>query len=135
MNKNTRELVAEVTAGIGIFCLILEAATAAVFWLGPFSFGKTYIQIALGFLAGGLLAAGIFWHMGISAEGMLEQNADKKRRLLPLVRTLAVLAAMILLYLTGYVNLLSLFGGMMTLKAAAYAQPLIHKFLRKEGQT
>ena len=125
-------------AGIGAICLILEAVTAAIFWLGPFSFGKTYVQIALGFLVGGIFAAVIFWHMGSSIDRtmeMEEKGAVNRSRMFSIIRTLAAFAAMAAVYLTGWVNLLSLLAGMMTLKVAAYLQPFTHKIMRKEERT
>lgn len=138
MSDKTREIVTEVAAGIGAICLILEAVTAAIFWLGPFSFGKTYVQIALGFLVGGIFAAVIFWHMGSSIDRtmeMEEKGAVNRSRMFSIIRTLAAFAAMAAVYLTGWVNLLSLLAGMMTLKVAAYLQPFTHKIMRKEEHT
>ena len=58
-----------------------------------------------------------------------------RSRMFSIIRTLAAFAAMAAVYLTGWVNLLSLLAGMMTLKVAAYLQPFTHKIMRKEERT
>lgn len=87
-----------------------------------------------GFLIGTLLAIGILIHMTLSVEdsvSMYEEEAFKHTRKNHVLRILIVLIVFFLIIFLDIANILAVLIGVMSLKVAAYIQPITHKLIQK----
>lgn len=139
MTKELKQTVAELLAGIWILALALLLVTLPV--MGCFSGWETsHTKVLLGFTLGGALSSFMAVHMAISIDGAVDKDEDaalNHTRKMYAIRTAIVFVAVVLLYYTGWVNLISLFVGVFLLKPAVYMQPLLHRIFfgkDEEGQ-
>lgn len=87
---------------------------------------------SVGLLCGTVIAVILMLHMAYSLNDALdweEKYAKAKVRSAAVLRYFGVAAVMILLAYFRIGNILSCFLGIMTLKAAAYTQPFVHKII------
>jgi len=137
MTKEVKQTVSELAIGIAVHMVFSVVIALVAGWL--FSRGYSYpwdahmiISLILGVLCGCLLAGFMAFHMARSldrAMDMDERGALNYTRKMYVIRTIIVLTAVVLLYATGFVNILCILLGLFGLKTAAYMQPLIHRIL------
>lgn len=93
------------------------------------------VRYSTGLWIGIVLAAGMAVNMAVvifdTVELMAEKQASRRSALFSVIRYLVVVAAFVLVGIFHLGNLISMFLGVMGLKAAAYLQPLTHKFITK----
>ena len=92
----------------------------------------------IGLILGMLLAIGMVFHMNISIEKAVDIGGEHAKGYMLksyAIRTAVVLAVIVCVGVLKFANLLSLLLGIMTLKVAAYLQPITHRFMesRKAG--
>lgn len=97
-------------------------------------FVKDRISHSVGMLLGVLIALAMAAHMAYSLNEALSWDEEHAKRSIwksYLLRYTAVALCMGLIAYFGIGNVISCFAGIMTLKAAAYLQPYLHKFCNK----
>ena len=92
----------------------------------------------IGLVLGMLMAIGMVFHMNISREKAMDIGGEHAKGYMLksyAIRTVVVLAVIVCVGVLKFANLLSLLLGIMTLKVAAYLQPITHRFMesRKAG--
>ena len=92
----------------------------------------------IGLVLGMLMAIGMVFHMNISIEKAMDiggEHANGYMLISYAIRKVVVLAVIVCVGVLKFANLLSLLLGIMTLKVAAYLQPITHRFMesRKAG--
>lgn len=92
----------------------------------------------IGLILGMLLAIGMVFHMNMSIEKAMDIGGEHAKGYMLksyAIRTIVVLIVIVCVGVLKFANLLSLLLGIMTLKVAAYLQPITHKFMesRKAG--
>lgn len=110
--------------------LIGIAATGILFQLTIVWLVKDKLSYSAGLWLGVLLAAFLAWHMWRTLDEALNlgaAGAEKTMRKQSLLRYVVVVAVLAVLMCTDIANPLAAFLGVMTLKAAAYLQPMTHK--------
>lgn len=131
MSKEIRQTVAELLIGIWIWTAVLLVMVLLVQeCINGWELKHT--RVLLGFLFGGALGSFMAVHMAHSintAVDLGEQGALNHTRKMYVIRTAVVLACAVLLYYTGWVNILAVFAGLFGLKPAAYFQPVLHRCL------
>lgn len=124
--KNINETLLELLTGI----LVLGLACQAVFvW-----FVQDKVSYSMGLWIGVFAAAGMAVHMWRTLDISLdlgEVGATKEIRKQSLLRYGVVLILLGALMVTKAASPLAAFLGVMTLKAAAYLQPFLHKCMKK----
>lgn len=114
--------------------LVGIAAAGILFQVTLVWFVKDRFSYSVGLWIGILLAVFLAWHMwkGIdSALELGEAGAQKTMRTQSLIRYAVVILVLGVLMCTEAANPLSAFLGVMTLKVAAYLQPVTHKAISK----
>ena len=97
-------------------------------------FIKNKISFSLGLWIGVFLAVFLAWHMWKTIDEALdmgEAGAQKVMRKQSLLRYAIIIIVLAVLMCTEYANPLAAFLGVMTLKVAAYLQPVTHKAISK----
>lgn len=107
-----------------------------LFFIGgeDFTFGSLKLSCALGLIAGGCAAAVFFLLMKRQVEtvtAMPSQSAKNRLKLGSILRILAVAAMTVLFAFTKVIHPLAFLIGVLNLKFAALAAPLLDKFLKK----
>lgn len=119
--KQTRT---ELLFGIVFFSLLSMAGNLLV---------ENKLAYSLGVASGMLVAGGMVFHMYASIEKAVlydSEDAQKKMKLSAMVRMLFAVAALITaVLLPRYLSLIGTMLGLMSLKFAAYVQPLTHKVI------
>lgn len=116
---------------IALNCLIYGALIQLVCIFIPYPLS----DLSLGLWIGVGIAIGMGAHMDMvierSVSGLTEKQASNLMRMNSMGRYFFVVLAfgLVLIYKIG--NPLTCFAGVMTLKVAAYTQPVTHKLLRK----
>ena len=92
----------------------------------------------IGLVLGMLMAICMVFHMNISIEKAMDIGGEHAKGYMLksyAIRTVVVLAVIVCVGVLKFANLLSLLLGIMTLKVAAYLQPITHRFMesRKAG--
>lgn len=92
----------------------------------------------IGLILGMLTAIGMVFHMNMSIEKAMDIGGEHAKGYMLksyAIRTIVVLIVIVCVGVLKFANLLSLLLGIMTLKVAAYLQPITHKFMesRKAG--
>lgn len=92
----------------------------------------------IGLILGMLLAIGMVFHMNMSIEKAMDIGGEHAKGYMLksyAIRTAVVLAVIVCVGVLKFANLISLLLGIMTLKVAAYLQPITHRFMesRKAG--
>lgn len=121
-----KRTVLELIVGIAAFGVLFEI-------LGIL-FVKDKGAYTIGIVCGALTAAGIAIHMAYHLNNALDWDEENARRMIrkgTAIRYAAVTLVIILLAYFKIGNIFSYFLGIMTLKAAAYAQPYVHRLLNK----
>ena len=86
----------------------------------------------IGLVLGMLMAIGMVFHMNISIEKAMDIGGEHAKGYMLksyAIRTVVVLAVIVCVGVLKFANLLSLLLGIMTLKVAAYLQPITHRFM------
>lgn len=126
MVRDTRR---EVMAGIAV-CGFLELLICVLFIGGGEAAMSLKLRSMAGILLGCLLAAGWFVHMEKSlreAVAVGEKGASFQIRKGYAFRMLAAVAVFLVAAVTDVIPVLAVLAGVLTLKPAAYLQPLFHK--------
>lgn len=123
--QNIDATVKELWIGIGIWGAVCELVTV---W-----FVKDKMNCSLGILIGCLLAWAGVWHMWKVLDTALDlgDGAQKYLTVRSWIRYGVFVAVFGILMITGWANPLTAFLGLMGMKAAAYIQPVVHKFIEK----
>lgn len=124
--RKINETLGELFAGIG--------ASGALFWFVFIWFVRDRISYSIGLWIGVLLAGFLAWHMWKTLDealGLGVSGAEKVMRKQSLLRYALVIAVLAVLMYTDAADPLAAFLGIMTLKVAAYLQPVTHKVLSK----
>lgn len=97
----------------------------------PFCHGSLW-KIVLGFLIGIVAAVALTVHMYHSVVESLslgETGALKHTRKMYIFRVAGVLAILVLIYFTHFCDAIGFVTGLISLKVAAYLQPITHKYI------
>ncbi|MDO4331985.1 MAG: hypothetical protein Q4C58_04785 [Eubacteriales bacterium] len=123
--RNIDSTVKEMWLGIGIWGVACELVMV---W-----FVRDKAGCSLGILVGCLLAAAGVWHMWKVLDTALDlgDGAQKYLTVRSWIRYGVFVAVFGVLMITGWANPLTAFLGLMGMKAAAYLQPAVHKFIEK----
>lgn len=124
--KTVPETLAELFVGITASALLFQGV---IVWLV-----KDRLSYSIGLWIGAALAAGLAWHMWRTLDQALdlgEAGAQKQMRKQSVIRYGAVICVLGVLMTTQAANPLAAFLGVMTLKVAAYLQPITHKVILK----
>lgn len=122
MNKVLVELIIGIAA-CGVF---FEAAGVCLV--------ADKMRYSMGLFMGILIAIIMAFHMEWALNTALDltgQEAEKKIRKHSILRYLAVVIALAVIMQTGIANPLAAFLGIMSLKVAAYLQPITHRVMQK----
>ena len=96
-------------------------------------FVEDKVQYSVGLWAGIILAMGLAVNMAVvildTVEAMAEKRSYRKASLYAVLRYLAVVLGVIVVWYFELGNVLAMFAGVMGLKVSAYLQPVTHKFL------
>lgn len=129
MSKEIKQTVAELLIGIWLWTIVL--LVLVLLTQGCLhGWEMRHTRVLLGFLFGGALGSFMAVHMAYSintAVDLGEQGALNHTRKMYVIRTMIVLVCAVLLYYTGWVNILAIFAGLFGLKPAAYLQPVLHR--------
>lgn len=121
-----KRTVLELLLGIFLYGVIFEIVGIV--------FVKNRLPYSIGMICGMLLAAGMAIHMAYNINDALDWEAEiaaKTLRRGSIFRYATVTLITMLLAYFKIGNILSCMLGIMTLKAAAYSQPFVHKLLNK----
>ena len=121
-----KRTVLELLLGILLFGLLFE-------FVGLF-FVQDKIAHTIGIGCGMLLAAGMTIHMAHNIDDALNWDAEQAAKALKRGSMMRYGAVVLLTMLLAYLkigNIISCFMGIMTLKTAAYTQPIVHKVINK----
>lgn len=123
--RNMDATVKELWLGIGIWGAACELVTV---W-----FVKDRANCGLGILTGCLLAMAGVWHMWKVLDRALDlgDGAQKYLTARSWMRYGVFVVIFGVLMVTEWANPLTAFLGLMGMKAAAYMQPAVHKFIEK----
>ncbi len=127
MLRRINAVLPELILGILIYGIVVQLAGV---W-----FVEDKLSYSAGLWMGILIAAGMAVHMAIvlnDAADIAVEHVAKRRVIL--LSTLRYVVVVILFFLIAHFklgNLITLFIGVMGLKAGAYLQPLTHKFIMK----
>ncbi|MDD3206330.1 MAG: ATP synthase subunit I [Lachnospiraceae bacterium] len=122
MNKVLIELLAGIL-GIGILGELIGV------WFVADKFGYS-----IGLLVGILLAMAMAVHMAWAINRVLDLDkgaAEKQMRANSILRYTFIVVALVIVMVTKTANPLAAFLGIMSLKVAAYIQPITHKLVQK----
>ena len=114
--------------------LIGILAAGVLFQLTIVWFVRSKSSYSAGLWIGVLLAAFLAWHMWKTIDEALdwgEAGAQKLMRKQSLIRYIVIIVVLAVLMCTEAANPLAAFLGVMTLKVAAYLQPVTHKAISK----
>ena len=121
-----KRTVLELLLGILLFGLLFEVVGI---W-----FAADKLSYSIGIGCGILVAAGMAVHMAYNIDDALNWDAEQAAKILKkgsMLRYGAVALITILLAYFKIGNILSCMLGIMTLKTAAYTQPVVHKVINK----
>ncbi|MDO5409918.1 MAG: ATP synthase subunit I [Lachnospiraceae bacterium] len=125
LREDSKRILLEICAGIALYSILGEL----IIFLLPLE----TVSAALAFLLGTALSAGSMVHITYVTELVLDMNSQKEAQKYTVSRYLlrmAVITAVILLvYFTKYLNMAALFIGLLGIKAGAYLQPFMNRFL------
>lgn len=131
MSRETKNLILEMSAGIVIFEVILGIGAAL---LGP-RLGAPLSTVFLGLLCGLIADIAMLIHMAVITERVLdtgnESYANKTTLIHSMIRKLAMVVFIVILWQIPQVNIVAFIIGALGLKAGAYLQPFIHKVFNK----
>ncbi len=131
MDRNTRNLILEVSAGIVLFA---AAAMVAALFLFP---ERT---VFAGLLFGMVLALAMFLSMALTLEGAVRtknSSAIQRRSVLGAVIRYVLLFTILMLVvvrLSGWFNPIAVIVGIFGFKAGAFLQPVIHRIISRKAK-
>jgi ATP synthase I chain. len=131
MDRNTRNLILEVSAGIVLFA---AAAMVAALFLFP---ERT---VFAGLLLGMVLALAMFLSMALTLEGAVRtknSSAIQRRSVLGAVIRYVLLFTILMLVvvrLSGWFNPIAVIVGIFGFKAGAFLQPVIHRIISRKAR-
>ena len=127
LSKSTKRLLAEMSAGIIFYNMILVVLS---FLLLP-KVSYPVIPVVLGLIAGAAGAICMLIHMAVTTERVLdsksESYANKYTVAQGMLRKLVLVAAFLICWKVLKIDLLAAVIGAMGMKAGAYLQPLVHR--------
>lgn len=121
-----KRTVLELLVGILLFGLVFEFAGLLLV--------KEKVSHSIGIGCGMLIAAGMTIHMAYNINDALDWDAEQAAKALKkgsMMRYATVVLITMLLAYFKIGNVISCFLGIMTLKTAAYTQPIVHKVINK----
>ena len=121
-----KRTLTELLAGIVLFGVVFEIIGLI--------FVKDRLSHSIGMLIGVLIALGMAVHMAFSLNDALDWDEEQAKRAIWKSYMLRYTAVAISMGLVAYFkigDLISCFCGIMSLKAAAYLQPHLHRFCNK----
>ena len=121
-----KRTVLELLLGILLFGLLFELAGVL--------FVTDKIAYSIGIGCGMVIAAGMAIHMAYNINDALDWDAEQAAKALRRGSMLRYATVVLITMLLAYFkigNVISCFLGIMTLKTAAYAQPIVHKMINK----
>ena len=123
--KDVNRGLLELCMGI-LFWTMICLAIGCVFVEEPFLYGAALVL-------GAVLAWMTAYHMYRTLDKALDLGAEAAKVVTTanIVRYISIVIVFLIVWLTGKLNPLYTFLGLMTLKAAAYTQPLTHKVCNK----
>lgn len=133
--RESKETLWDLYFGIGVFCILIAAVGVRL--------AEAKLTFVLGVAYGGIIAVILASHMYESVEKAIymdEEGAKKYTQRMAVIRMWIMLVAIIVaMYLSDYFYLPGVVLGILTLKASAYLQPIIHrritsKFYKKGGR-
>lgn len=131
MSRETKNLILEMSVGIVIFEVVLAVAAAL---LGP-RLGAPVSSVILGLACGLIADIAMLIHMAVITERVLDVGdvsyANKTTVIHSMIRKLAMVVLVIVIWRFPQVNLVAFIIGALGLKAGAYLQPFIHKAFNK----
>lgn len=123
--EGSRRIWLDICLGIALFCLVGELIIAIL----PVQTFPT----GLAFLIGCMMSAGSMTHITYVTELVMDMNnqreAEKQTVIGYLLRMAVMTIVILIVYFTKYLNVAALFIGLFGIKAGAYLQPLMHRFL------
>ena len=131
MDRNTRNLILEVSAGIVLFA---AAAMVVALFLFP---ERT---VFAGLLLGMVLALAMFLSMALTLEGAVRtknSSAIQRRSVLGAVILYVLLFTILMLVvvrLSGWFNPIAVIVGIFGFKAGAFLQPVIHRIISRKAR-
>lgn len=124
MLKRLNKVLPELILGIILYGILLQVFGV---WLV-----KDKLHYSSGLWIGIALAVGMAIHMAVVIEDAVSLNSSRAKLITQsLVRYIVVVVVFFVMMYFHLGNLVSAFLGVMGLKAAAYAQPFIHKTILK----
>lgn len=122
-------MLLDLAAGCIVYGLLGEVLILAV---GIPVYEGALWKLVLGFFIGIAAAVALIVHMYCSVVESLslgETGALKHTRKMYLFRIVGILVILALIYFTNFCNAIAFVIGLLSLKVAAYLQPVTHKFL------
>lgn len=125
MLRRINQALPELLLGIVLYGVLIQIAGV---W-----FVEDKVQYSVGLWAGIILATGLAVNMAVvildTVEAMAEKRSYRKASLYAVLRYLAVVLGVIVVWYFELGNVLAMFAGVMGLKVSAYLQPVTHKFM------
>ncbi len=127
LSKSTKRLLAEMSAGILFYNVILIILAVLLF---P-RISYPVVPVVLGLIVGAVGAICMLIHMAVTTERVLdsgsESYANKYTVAQSMLRKLVLVAAFLICWKVLKIDLLAAVIGTMGMKAGAYLQPLVHR--------
>ena len=129
MSDRTKRQVLEMCVGVGIHSLVL--ALICMIWFRELS-------VFLGILIGMALAMGLLVSIAMSTElcveSASENYATKKMAMHAVIRSLAVITVIGILWKFTKINILTVALGALGMKTGAYLYPWVHKIMNHKAE-
>lgn len=122
----TNEILKEMLYAMPVYGLLCQVT---IVW-----FVQDKTAYSLGLWLGILIAACMALHMSWGLEYALDFDGDTAQKIMTkhnIIRYIAVVIVLGLIMVSGFINPLSAFLGLMGLKVSAYLQPFTHKIIRR----
>lgn len=122
-------MLLDLSAGCIIYGIVGEIIILAV---GLSFYQEGLWKIILGFLIGTAAAVALTVHMYFGVVESLslgEAGALKHTRKMYILRIAGILVILVLIYFTGFCDAVAFVAGLISLKVAAYLQPITHKYI------
>lgn len=129
MSDSTKRQVLEMCVGVGIHNLVL--AVICLIWFRELS-------VFLGILIGLCVAVGLLVSIAMSTELCVESGSEnyaaKKMAVHAVIRSLAVIAVVGVLWKFTKINILTMALGVLGMKTGAYLYPWVHKIMNHKAE-
>lgn len=122
-------MLLDLSTGCIIYGIVGEIIIVAV---GLSFYQEGFWKIILGFLIGTAAAVALTVHMYFGVVESLslgETGALKHTRKMYILRIAGILVILVLIYFTGFCDAVAFAAGLISLKVAAYLQPITHKYI------